>query len=250
MQNTAKTWPLWARVLVALLVGNGLAYAAYLRYKNGGAPAVKVVVDQVPELAESKISFASTPSGAKVSEQGVVLGVTPFIRTYPRMGPGQAREFMFELEGHSPAKVQAFLDQERIYVHTSLAAAPAVAAMEPAVAQPAVEPPVQIAEKAVDRTPPRRIVRREPVREPKTVTKLDDQPSAVTKLIDDDDGGRRAVPKLDDKKSGGVPKLDDKQSGVPKLDDKQSGVPKLSEDEPAAPKLIDEDRSVVPKLKD
>src|SRR5689334_14836214 len=100
--------PLWARIIIALVVGNGLGYAAYLRFKNeAGSEAPRT---DAPLVAETKISFASTPSGAKVSEQGVILGVTPFIRTYPRMPSGQGREFLFELDGHTAAKVQAFLD--------------------------------------------------------------------------------------------------------------------------------------------
>ncbi len=237
MQTSSKGWPLWTRVLVALFVGNGLAYAAYVRYQKSAGANPALAVAEVPEIAETKISFASTPSGAKVSEQGVVLGITPFIRAYPRMGPRQSREFTFELEGHAPAKVEAFLDQERIYVHTSLAVA-TVVVPPPNVATLETEQVAEVADKVVERPAVRRSRPRE-IRENRENRDREPQPQS------------RAVPRLDDEPTA-VPKLDEDSDprAVPKLDDRRTGVPKLSDDEPATPKMIDDERTVVPKLKD
>jgi hypothetical protein len=254
----AKKMPLWARVLIALVIGNGLAYAAYVRFRNQSGPATAARPD-IPEITETKISFASTPSGAKVSEQGVVLGVTPFIRTYPRMPEGLAREFTFELAQHSTARVQAFLDQERIYVHTSLAplAAPEVTAKGEVAAPPPVE---QVAER-FERAPVRRSRGRELPRSRETrvasVPRLDDDARGVPKLDDGSgvpklDQDTRGVPKLDD--ASGVPKLDQDARGVLKLDEdeKRGNVPKVSDDERGTPKLDDDEPSPskrsVPKL--
>lgn len=57
------------------------------------------------DFEEVKLTFESVPRGARVEEAGVILGVTPFIRTYPRAQ--ENRRFNFLLDGYRPGSADA-----------------------------------------------------------------------------------------------------------------------------------------------
>jgi serine/threonine-protein kinase len=98
------------RRLGGALIALGVATAAI-----AGAAAMALRRDPPPRAAsaavEAIVTFESVPRGASVLEDGILLGITPFIHQFPISNT--TRRFRFELAGHSPAVLQAVLDKER-----------------------------------------------------------------------------------------------------------------------------------------
>lgn len=67
---------------------------------------------------ETRIAFESVPSGARVEEQGVILGVTPFIRSYPR--GEETRTFVFMHEGYLSGKKQTTMSASQTVLRVVL----------------------------------------------------------------------------------------------------------------------------------
>jgi eukaryotic-like serine/threonine-protein kinase len=95
----------WATVLV-LLVGLGVG-GYFLMTKKAPVvaepeqpkPADPVAAAKPPEPAKVRITFESTPSGAKVAlPDGELLGTTPFTKTFDKGTP--AMDVAFSLPGH------------------------------------------------------------------------------------------------------------------------------------------------------
>ncbi|MCC7385262.1 MAG: serine/threonine protein kinase [Deltaproteobacteria bacterium] len=78
-------------------------------------PAETAIADD-----EVRVTFDSVPRGAKVEEQGVALGITPFIVTFPRTEPDFYRVFIFRRDGHHPTTVQTTLATSKVSVKAVL----------------------------------------------------------------------------------------------------------------------------------
>ncbi|MFO0727766.1 MAG: serine/threonine-protein kinase [Myxococcota bacterium] len=105
-----------------LVVAVGLLVA--LRDTRSNAPvseraAVSAPIAD-PNEGEAHLVFDSVPRGAKVEEQGTVLGVTPFILTVPRTEPDFYRVFIFRMAGHHPATVQTTVTTAKVTVKATL----------------------------------------------------------------------------------------------------------------------------------
>ncbi len=109
-----------------LLMGGGLLFALNETRSPSAAPAVAPLsaASPAPEALEGEahLLFDSVPRGAKVEEQGVVLGVTPFIVTVPKTEPDFYRVFIFRLAGHHPATVQTNVTTAKVTVKATLEA--------------------------------------------------------------------------------------------------------------------------------
>lgn len=107
-----------------LVMGGGLLFALNETRSPAAAPAVAPLsgASPTPEAAdgEAHLTFDSVPRGAKVEEQGVVLGVTPFIVTVPKTEPDFYRVFIFRLAGHHPATVQTNVTTAKVTVKATL----------------------------------------------------------------------------------------------------------------------------------
>lgn len=67
---------------------------------------------------ETRIAFESVPPGARVEEQGVILGVTPFIRSYPR--GEETRTFLFVHDGYQPGQKQTAMSASQTVLRVVL----------------------------------------------------------------------------------------------------------------------------------
>ncbi len=74
------------------------------------------------DFEEVKITFESIPRGARVEEQGVIIGVTPFIRTYPRAQ--ERRRFDFILDGYRSGSADASMSSGKTILRVALEKTP------------------------------------------------------------------------------------------------------------------------------
>lgn len=73
---------------------------------------------------EVRVSFDSTPRGARVLDGTVLLGVTPFLAILPKSPGAELKRFVLEREGHLPTVVMIALDRSRITVSAELEVLP------------------------------------------------------------------------------------------------------------------------------
>jgi serine/threonine-protein kinase len=136
---------------------------------------------------EVRVTFNSNPSGAKVTESGVVLGVTPFIREYPINTT--ERTFLFELQDHQPTSVIAILTGDRMEVRATLNHAEAT----------------EVVEKSAPATRRSRVghVRASALgkKVAQTSRSVDNAAAPTAALIED----KASVPMIDEEKSAAVP---------------------------------------------
>jgi eukaryotic-like serine/threonine-protein kinase len=133
-QQQKKRVPLIAAVVIAvLLVVASILYFALTRDDEAAITTTTPtpttpeapVIEPIPTA--TKVSFTSTPRGARVSLAGDVLGTTPVQRELPS---GEQLEFQFELEGFQTTKVLAPIEGESAVVHATLLATQAETAEE------------------------------------------------------------------------------------------------------------------------
>ncbi|MBI4820591.1 MAG: protein kinase [Deltaproteobacteria bacterium] len=88
-------------------------------------PRTEVRVERVSSDGDqARVTFDSTPRGARVDENGVSLGTTPFLHTYEVEDSDPLHRFTFRLKGYEPANVETLIDVGRVTVHATLRARP------------------------------------------------------------------------------------------------------------------------------
>ncbi|MBI2374055.1 MAG: protein kinase [Deltaproteobacteria bacterium] len=84
-------------------------------------PRTEVRVERIPsDEGLARVTFDSTPRGARVEEDGEAVGVTPFLKTYEVKDAHPLRSFVFRLKGHEAATVETIVDGGRLTVHATL----------------------------------------------------------------------------------------------------------------------------------
>ncbi len=124
-------------------------------------PPVAVPEPTPPTVA--RVVLGSSPEGAAVTENGRLLGVTPFELELPREATPTTHEFVFTREGYLDEVVREEIDSDSVKIVASLRKRPA-----PVVAPPAAEPEPD--------PEPRRSTRRPATRRPSRPAK---KPTAV-----------------------------------------------------------------------
>ena len=101
-------------------------------------PAVAPTPAPAPKPLEARISLHSKPEGAAVTEDGQLIGVTPFVHVVPR-GPDARgrRTFVFTREGYLDEVVEEAIDSDSMKIRASLRARPKPA---PVVKRPTRRP--------------------------------------------------------------------------------------------------------------
>ncbi len=192
-------------IMAMFLGGTG----AYLLFPQENASTKTIIVKPEPnarmlERTEASVVFKSVPGGAQVLEGEVVLGVTPFIRSFPIEEPQRDRRFKFVMKGMQSVDVIAPVSRPRVMVQAELR-------------------PVQKAEEKTASLPRKRRSRRASMRKiaPKIV-----EPKTVVPML----------PPMSSGADPSVPMLDDDREAVPILvDEGAKSVPMLEE---AKPRLL------------
>lgn len=109
-----KIAPMAAGGALVLVLGVG----AYVFSSNNARDEVPVSERPVPAIAEAKVSFASTPEGAEVFENGRSLGTTPFVKGL--ISSDKERRFVFKLEGFADEVVAERLDSASVKIHARM----------------------------------------------------------------------------------------------------------------------------------
>jgi hypothetical protein len=123
-----SAWPWFIALGVTAMLAAAAGVAMSLFARRGevapaAAPPEQVVVpipDPPRALPEVRATFDSTPRGATVEEEGTVLGVTPFLLSFPPSDPDHQRVFIFRLGGHHPVTVQTTMSTARVSVRAAL----------------------------------------------------------------------------------------------------------------------------------
>ncbi len=91
-----------------------------------------------PKPLESKIALHSNPEGASVTEDGNLIGVTPFVHKVPRGGDAaKSRTFVFSKDGYLDEVLSEAIDSDSMKIRASLRAKPAP---KPAARKPTRKP--------------------------------------------------------------------------------------------------------------
>jgi hypothetical protein len=114
-----KIAPMIAGGALVLVLGVG-AYV-WSSTPRGEAPVEPPPSAQDMAAADTKVSFASTPSGASVFEDGKSIGTTPFTKTFA--SGDKVRRFVFKLEGFTDEVMDERLDSASVKIHARMRAA-------------------------------------------------------------------------------------------------------------------------------
>jgi hypothetical protein len=136
---------------------------------------------KTPDSADFRVVFESSPPGARVREGGAVLGITPFIRDYPRPSAASQRAFVFDLDGYEATNVIAVFNGERLTVRADLAPA---------------SKPSSMSAHAVAASRRARVVRVDRARTQAPIDRA--TPGATTKSVQTVDDRRDEVPSVDE----------------------------------------------------
>ncbi len=104
-QSRLLVLPFVAVLVLGLLTGSLATWAVMQRYAQPEAQETSSV-----GFRETKVRFESDPSGARVSENGVTLGVTPFIGSFPRSSKAGSRAFVFSLDGYGDVRLESTME--------------------------------------------------------------------------------------------------------------------------------------------
>ena len=231
-QRYAKAYPMaevryvrWWPLAVPLLLGL-LAIGFWGLSSNAESPQVEAIASPAPGQ-DLRLELESDPTASQVFEEGVLLGVTPLVRTYPESARGTRRTFQFRRPGFRPVEHELELkdSQRRLQVSLTPEAPPPP---EP-VAAPPPEPP-----------PPRRRTVRRPARVPAAPPAPAPVPSSLAAAPDLDLDPSPTEVAIEPSAAEAVPVIEppeedlDLDSEVPLLDDEDvsSAVPALDEEPP------------------
>jgi serine/threonine-protein kinase len=102
----------------ALVLVLGVAAYVLSSSPRGGKTEEPVETTAPAAPAESRVSFASTPEGAEVFEDGKSLGVTPFVSSFA--SGARSRRFVFKLEGFTDEVVEEKLEAASVKIQARM----------------------------------------------------------------------------------------------------------------------------------
>lgn len=192
-------------LIMAMFLGGA---GAYLLFPQENPPTKTIIVKPEPnarmlERTEASVVFKSVPGGAQVLEGEVVLGVTPFIRTFPIEEPQRTRRFKFVMKGMQSVDVIAPVGRPRVMVQAELK-------------------PVQKDEQKTAALLRKRTGRRASMR--KIAPKIVESKTVVPMLPPMSSGADPSVPMLDDDREAVPILVDESAKSVPMLEE---AVPRL-----------------------
>ncbi len=185
---------------------------------------------------EVRVTFRSTPTGSKVFEGNIALGVTPFIRQFPHAEHPEDRSFKFAYRGYETMTAIARFDRDTVVVRAELEPV-----SQEAVPAAAVIPEVRTNAKTMTRPRRRSSPRRVTINAGRRrVPRLDEAPPSAVPMLTEPP--RSIVPQLDEAPESAVPLLDGPRPMTKK-------VPRLDAPPPSqVPILENAPQSVVPEL--